>query len=158
MKKLIIYICLLLPVVAIQSCKKEFSPGNNYDFSNPLPPYAALGSTAALDVELDPDLVTPSSADFTFVLRTALQQSVTLTYSVTGAITLSNQTAVIAKNITSVAVSIPVAAGFPVDPVTQTATATVTLTKAVAADGTILALGANNVAANQKMNIVITQL
>lgn len=149
---------MLLPVVAFQSCKKEFSPGDNYGVTDPLPPYAALGSTAALDVELDPDMLTPGSADFTFILRTALQQDVTVTYSVTGAITLTNQTAVIAKNTTSVEVSIPVAAGFPVDPVTKTATATVTLTKAVAADGMVLALGANNVAANQKKNIVITQL
>src|SRR5688572_50013 len=101
MKKLIIYICLILPVVAFQSCKKEFSPGDNYGVTDPLPPYAAFSSTAAVKVELNADHITPGSATIEFILRTALQQDVTITYSVSGALTLANQTAVIKKNTTS---------------------------------------------------------
>jgi hypothetical protein len=160
MKKIIIYICLLLPVVAFQSCKKEFSPGDNYGVTDPLPPYAAFSSTAAVNVALNADRTTPGSAAIEFILRTALQQDVTITYSVSGALTLTNQIAVIPKNSTST--TLPTTPPTPIRIVvpanTAPGTAVVTLTKAVAADGMVLALGANNVAASQKKNIVITQL
>ncbi len=150
MKK-ILYICLLMPLMVFQSCKKEYSPGNNYDFSNSLPPYVAFNKTADVSVALDADHTTAGAAAFTFITRTALQQAITVTYSVTGALTLSNQTAIIARNTTSIAISVPVPAN------TAPGTAVITLTKAVAADGTVLTIGADNVAANQKANIVITQ-
>ena len=159
MKKLIIYICLLLPVVAFQSCKKEVSPGDNYEVSNPLPPYVAFSSTAAISVKLNADLVTPGSATIEFITRTALQQDITVTYSVSGAITLANQTAVIKKNNTSTTTTTPVfSVKINVPANTTPGTAVVTLNKAVAADGMELTIGANNVASSQKKNIVITQL
>ena len=160
MKKLLIYICLILPVVAFQSCKKEFSPGDNYDFSNPLAPYATFSSTAAVNVALNADRATAGSAAIEFILRTAMQQNVTITYSVSGALTLTNQTAVIPKNTTTTTLpttpATPVRITVPAN--TAPGTAVVTLEKAVAADGTVLTIGANNVAASQKKNIVITQL
>jgi hypothetical protein len=164
MKKLLIYICLILPVVAFQSCKKEISPGDNYDFSNSLPPYAAFSSTANVNVALAANRITPGSAAIEFVLRTALQKDVTITYSVSGALTLTNQTVVIPRNTTSTTIP-PVAPSttptphritVPVN--TPPGTAVVTLVSAKAADGTALTIGANNVASAQKKNIVITQL
>lgn len=165
MKKLLIYICLLLPIVAFQSCKKEFSPGDNYGVSDPLPPYAAFSSTAAVSVKLDANRTTPGSASIEFILRTALQQDVTITYSVTGALTLTNQTAVIPKNTTSTttpanppSIPDPIPVRITVPANTAPGTAVVTLVSAKAADGTALTIGANNVASAQKKNIVITQL
>ncbi|MCC8424398.1 hypothetical protein [Mucilaginibacter sp. UR6-11] len=150
MKK-IIYICLLMPLV-FQSCKKAYSPGDNYPIVNVLPPYAAFKSLATVNVKLNADHVTPGAAAFTFLIRTALQQTVTVTYSVSGAITLTNQTAVIPRDATTVAISVPVPAG------TAPGTATIVLNKAVAADGTVFTIGQDNVAANQKASIKITQL
>lgn len=148
MKKLL-YICLLMPLV-FQSCKKAYSPGDNYDFSNPLPPYVALKSTAAITVAQG------ASASVPFILRTSLQQIVTVTYSVSGAVTLANQTVIIPRDATTGTATIAIPAGTIVAPAT-TATATVTLVKGVAADGTVLTLGADNVAANQKLTLKITQ-
>lgn len=148
MKKLLIYICLLLPVVAFQSCKKEFSPGDNYDFSNPLPPYINIRTTA-LTVKQG------NTATFAFTMRTAMQQTVTVVYSVSGAVTLANQTATIPKEAVTANGSFVVPANTIVPPAT-TATATVTLVSATAADGTKLTIGQNNVAANQKFTLNIT--
>jgi len=154
MKKLIIYICLLLPLVGFQSCKKAYSPGDNYDFSNPLPPYVAFKSTAAVSVKLKADHTTAGSATFGFLTRTALQQAITVTYTITGgALAAANQTVVIPRDaVTSANVVIAVPAN------TAPGTSTVTLNKAVAADGTVLTIGPDNVAANQTLKIVVTQL
>jgi hypothetical protein len=139
----------LLPFVAFQSCKKAASPGDNYDFSSSLPPYVALSSTAARSIK-NPTIDTTVAVGF--LVRTALQQSITVTYSVSGAITQANQTVTIPRNAVSVNASIPFAKNILVAPTTSL-TATVTLLRAVAADGTVLALGANNVASAQKVDI-----
>jgi hypothetical protein len=152
MKKLL-YICLLLPLVAFQSCKKAHSPGDNYDFSNSLPPYVAFKSTADVKVKLAADHATAGSATFAFVMRTGMEQTVTVSYSVSGALTLTGQTVVIAKEtVTSPNVVINVPAG------TAPGTAIIKLDKAVTADGKTLTLGADNNAAKQVANIIITQL
>ena len=148
MKKLIIYICLLMPLVAFQSCKKEISPGDNYDFSNSLPAYITIRTTP-LTVKQG------NTATFAFTLRTAFQQPVTIVYSVSGAITLANQTATIARDVVTGNGSFVVPANTIVAPAT-TATATVTLVSATLADGTKLTIGADNVAANQKFTLNIT--
>lgn len=152
MKKLI-YICLLLPLVAFQSCKKAASPGDNYDFSNPLPPYAEFKSLAGVSVKLAADKITPGTAKVAFILRTALQQDVTVTYSVSGAITAANQTIIIPKNTVS-----SLDASINVPALTAPGTAVVTLDKVVAADGSVLAIGKDNIATKQKVTITITQL
>ena len=148
MKKLIIYICLLLPVVALQSCKKEYSPGNNYDFSSSMPAYITIRTTP-LTVKQG------NTATFALTLRTAFQQPVTVVYSVSGAVTLANQTATIARDAATGSGSFVVPANTIVPPAT-TATATVTLVSATTADGTKLTIGADNVAANQKFTLNIT--
>lgn len=148
MKKLI-YICLLMPL-AFQSCKKEFSPGDNYDFSNSLPPYVAFRALTPITVKEG------ASASLPFGMRTSLQQTVTVTYSVTGAVNLANQMFVIPKEATSANGSVAIPAGTIVAPAT-TATATVTIVKAVKEDGTALTIGANNVASAQTITLNITK-
>jgi hypothetical protein len=142
-----------MPLVAFQSCKKAASPGDNYDFSNPLPPYVAFKATTGVSVKLAADKTTAGTAKVAFITRTALQQAITVTYSVTGAVTLANQTIVIPRDATTSAdASITIPAN------TTPGTAVVTLDKAVAADGTVFALGADNVVSKQKVTITITQL
>nr|WP_121269925.1 hypothetical protein [Pedobacter schmidteae] len=142
-------IIILLSITAIfllQACEKK-GPGDNYDFSNSLPPYVALSSTTALN----PVQGTP--ANVTFLVKTAIQQKVTITYKVEGAINLPNQTVVLDREAYTVAVSIPTA-GTIVAPAT-TATATLTLVSAVMADGTAMTIGSKNDPQNQKVVINI---
>jgi hypothetical protein len=148
MKKIIIYICLLLPVVAFQSCKKEFSPGDNYGVSESLPAYINIRTTP-LTVKQG------ATATFAFTLRTSFQAPVTVVYSVSGAVNLANQTATIPRDAVTANGSFVVPANTIVPPAT-TATATVTLVSATTADGTKLTIGQNNVAANQKFTLNIT--
>ena len=147
MKK--IFFALFILAAVFQSCDKHTSLGDNYDLSNTLPPYVALSSTASKTVAQG------ASTSVTFQLRTALQQKVTVTYSVTGAVNLPNQTVVIDREKTSVVVPINIPANTIVAPAT-TATATLTLVKAVKEDGTELTIGSKNNPATQKVTINIT--
>lgn len=148
MKKIFLYIAVIA-LLSTQSCDKYSSPGDEYDFSNSLPPYVALSSTAAKTVKQG------TSTTVTFQLRTSLQQAATVTYDVTGGgVNLTNQTAVIDRDKTSViaTVNIPVVIVAPA----TTATATLTLVKATTADGRLLTIGAKNNPATQKVTINIT--
>jgi hypothetical protein len=147
MKK--IFFAIFILAVFLQSCDKHTSLGDNYDLSNTLPPYVALSSTAAKTVKQG------ASTTVTFQLRTALQQKVTVTYNVTGAVNLSNQTAVIDRDKTSVVATSNIPANTIVAPAT-TATATLTLVKAVTESGTELTIGSKNTPATQKVTINIT--
>ncbi len=117
------------------------------DLSNTLPPYVELKSTSAMEVEQG------KAAAVTFQMRTGLQQKVTITYDVTGAINLPNQTLVLNRDELSGTVNLPTA-GTIVPPATS-ATATVTLKSAVTENGTQLTLGSKNNPASQKMTINI---
>ncbi len=139
---------MLLPVVAFQSCKKEVSPGDNYGVTDPLPAYINIRTTA-LTVKQG------ATATFAFTLRTSFQQPVTVVYSVTGGVTLANQTATIPRDAVTANGSFVVPANTIVLPAT-TATATVTLISATTADGTKLTIGQNNIAANQKFTLNVT--
>ncbi len=148
MKKIFLYISVIA-LLGTQSCDKYSSPGDEYDFSNSLPPYVALSSTAAKTVKQG------TSTTFTFQLRTSLQQATTVTYDVTGGgVNLTNQTAIIDRDKTSVVatVNIPVVIVAPA----TTATAILTLVKATTADGKLLTVGAKNTPATQKVTINIT--
>ncbi|HEX7903022.1 MAG TPA: hypothetical protein VF487_04005 [Chitinophagaceae bacterium] len=148
MKKIVLYISVL-GLLTVQSCEKDASPGDNYDFSTSLPPYVALSSTAAKTVKQG------TSTTFTFQMRTAMQQKVTVYYDVTGGgVNLTNQTAVIDRDKTSVVatVNIPVVIVAPA----TTATATLTVVKAVADDGSLLTIGSKNNPTTQKVTLNIT--
>jgi len=146
MKKIII----LMSVIAcflFQACDKK-GPGDNYDFSNSLPPYVALSSTAAKTIKQG------TSGTFNFTLKTSLQQVVTVTYNITGAVTLTNQTATIARDALTGTATVAIPANTIVAPNTS-AVATLTVVKATKADGTALTLGSTNNAASQKVTINI---
>ncbi|HWJ92769.1 MAG TPA: hypothetical protein VNR87_16750 [Flavisolibacter sp.] len=149
MKK-IFFILTAFSAFCLASCEQDDSPGDNYDFSNSLPPYVALSSTATKTVKQG------GSTTFTFQTRTAMQQQITVTYNVTGAVTLNNQTVVIDRDKTSAVATVNIPNGVIVPPATS-ATATLTLVKAVTADGRELTLGQKNNPASQKVTINITQ-
>lgn len=149
MKKFIIYICLLMPL-AIQSCKKEYSPGDNNDFSNQLPPYITFRNTNAITAQEGMPFTVPLG------LRTSLQQTVTVTLSITGAVNVPSYTVTVPVESTSFNGSVTIPVGGIVAPAT-TAAATISLVKAVTADGTALTIGANNVASAQKIAVTITK-
>jgi ABC-type proline/glycine betaine transport system ATPase subunit len=144
-------IFLALSVVALfslSSCDKKDSPGDNWDLSNSLPPYVALSSTAAKTIHQG------TSTTVTFQMRTAMQQTVTVTYDVTGAVNLANQTVVFDREKISVNATVNIPNNVIVPPAT-TATATLTLTKAVTADGKMLTIGSKNTPATQKVTLNI---
>ncbi|SMC73789.1 hypothetical protein SAMN04488101_102598 [Pedobacter nyackensis] len=143
MKKIIVLLSITA-VFLLQACEKK-GPGDNYDFSNSLPPYVALSSTAAVSVKQG------TAANISFLVKTAIQQQVTITYKVTGAINIPSATVVLNREAFTVAASIPTA-GSIVAPAT-TATATLTLVSAVKADGTVLTIGSKNDPQNQKVVI-----
>lgn len=147
MKK-IAFTLLLLSTIMV-CCKKEYQ-GDSYDFSNTLPPYVALSSTDAITVGQD------TSINITFSMRTALQQNVTVTYSLTGAINIPDQTVVIARDKTSSDVTVVIPPNVVASPV-DTATAILTLAKAVTADGKNLTIGQTNDPHTQKVAINITE-
>ena len=148
MKK--IFISILTLAAMVQSCDKHVSPGDYFDLSNTLPHYVALSSTA------DKTVKQGSSTTVAFQLRTALQQKVTVYYDVTGGgVNLNNQTVVIDLERTSATATIDIPANVIVAPATS-ATATLTLVKAVADDGALLTIGAKNNPQTQKLNINIT--
>lgn len=139
----------MVSIFLLQSCEKK-GPGDNYDFTNSLPPYVALSSTAAKTIKQG------ASGTFTFVMKTSMQQAVTVTYNVSGAVTLTGQTATIVRDALSGTATVAIPAGTIVSPATS-AVATLTVVKAVKADGTVLTLGSTNNAAAQKVTINITQ-
>jgi hypothetical protein len=148
MKK--IFFAIFILTVLIQSCGKHESPGDNFDLTNTLPPYVALSSTSAKTVKQG------ASTTFTFQLRTALQQKVTVYYDVTGGgINLTNQTVVIDREKTSAVATVNIPANIIVAPATS-ATATLVLVKAVADNGMLLTIGSKNNPTTQKVTINVT--
>jgi hypothetical protein len=142
MKKFILCTYVLITcLVVFQGCKKD-SLGDASPINNVLPPYVQFTSKAAQTVTQG------TAVTLGFTLRTGLQQVVTVTYSVSGAFTLT-QTATIAANSLTGSTSINV-------PANVTGAATVTLVKATKADGTALTIGQDNVPANQKVVLNIT--
>lgn len=134
--------------LVLASCDRADAPGDNYDFSNNLPPYVTLSSTTAKTVHQG------SSTTVTFQMRSGLQQAVTVYYDITGAVNMPGQTAVIDRDKLNVVATINIPANVIVPPATS-ATATLTVTKAVAADGTLLTLGQKNNPASQKVTLNI---
>lgn len=143
MKKIIVLVSLL-SIVMFQSCKKHESPGDNFDFSNSLPSYVAIKSLD--DIEAAPgDEVTVD-----LQLRTSIQQKITVTYKVEGAVTITNGTVEIVKESKAgtVKFTIPANAATP-------STATFTILKAQTEDGQALTIGQDANAAAQKVTVLI---
>ncbi|AFD08380.1 hypothetical protein [Solitalea canadensis] len=139
----ILFLFSVISVVLLQSCEKD-SPGDNYEFTNTLPPYVTIQSLKTVTV------VAGESATVNLQMRTSLQQKVTATYKVDGAIKLNDQTVVIERDKTTASISILVPAELAVG-----SESTLTLVKAVTESGETLTIGQDNVAANQKVKIVV---
>ncbi|HZH37745.1 MAG TPA: hypothetical protein VEX65_10730 [Flavisolibacter sp.] len=146
MKKLLFFFSL--SACLLQGCIKEDVGMNTIDLSNTLQPYVELTSTAAKTVKQG------AATTVAFRMRTGLQQKVTVHYDVTGAVNLPNQTLVLDKEALTGTATINVPANVIVAPATS-ATATVTLRKAVKEDGTELTIGAKNTPATQKVTLNI---
>jgi len=115
-----------------------------------LPPYVTISNLAERTVYQDTTL------NFTFQMRTSLQQPVTVTYEVTGALNMPNQTVVIDRDKTSAVAPVTIPGNIITTPGT-TATATLKLLKAVTADGKSLTIGQNNDPGKQMVAINITE-
>lgn len=148
MKNIFLFL-LITASVLFQACDKT-SPGDNFDFSNSLPPYVTISNLAERTVYQDTTL------NFTFQMRTSLQQPVTVTYEVTGAVNLPNQIAVIDRDKTSAVATVTIPGNIITTP-GATATATLKLLKAVTADGKSLTLGRDNDPGKQMVAINITE-
>lgn len=147
MKKIIILFSILTLAV-LQSCKKDPSPGDNFDFSNSLPPYVTIESLD--DVEAAPG----DNVKITLQMRTSLQQAVTATYKVEGALNIASATVVFAKEAKQAIVTLAIPTNAIVPPATSSEV-TFTLLKAQTADGRLLTIGQNADAAAQKVLIAI---
>jgi hypothetical protein len=124
------------------SCDKE-SSGTINDFSNSLPAYVDLaGAQDTLEVSEG------DSVALTFNMRTAIQQAVTITYSVSAPVSLTDQTVVIPRNLLKGTGSFKIPEGVVTDP-SGSEYATMTVTKATTADGESLTLGRYNDATTQ---------
>lgn len=147
MKKIVVP--LLSSLLLFAACNKKDAGTAGLDFSNTVPPYVELTSTATKTVKQG------SSVSIAFQMRQALQQKVTVYYDVTGGgVNLTNQTVTFDKEKTSATASVAIPANVIVPPATS-ATATFTVKKAVKEDGTELTLGSKNTPATQKLTINI---
>lgn len=135
MKKISIILSASLAVLLFSACEKE-SSGDNVLQGTFTVPYASVAPSVT---EFEPP-TKDTTAPFAFSIRRAMNQNVTVSYAVSGVVTLNNQTVVIAKNTTSKAVLVPLRANIVVPP--ATGKVTITVSKAVMDDGTVLRLGA----------------
>jgi len=146
MKKIL---AIILPLVILfQSCDKEDAGLDGIDLSNTIPPYVELTSTAAKEVQQG------TSATVAFQMRAAMQETVTITYNITGAVNQPNQTVVIDRNKTTANATVSIPNNVIVAPATS-AVATLTVVKAQTASGRMLTLGAKNDPSKQKLTINI---
>lgn len=147
MKRILIAIISIAAV--LQACNKDIG-SEGFDLSNSIPPYVELSTTAAKTVKQG------ASTTFTFQMRSAFQETVTVTYDVTGGgVNLTNQTVTIARNAFTSVATVNIPNNIIVAPATG-ATATLTLVKAQTASGRLLTIGAKNTPATQKVTINIT--
>lgn len=146
--KRIIIILSIINTIFLFGCKKEDSPGDNFDFSNSIAPYVTIESLD--DIEAAPG----DEIEFNFQMRTSLQQPVTVTYKMEGAVNIPSGTITIEKEAKEALVSYTIPANIIVPPATS-ANITFTLVKAQTADGKLLTIGQNADAASQKVSVLI---
>ena len=144
-----LFIVSAIAVVFITSCDKE-SSGTIHDFSNTLPAYVDLtgaGSTV--------DVAPGDTASVTLVMRNAIQQDVTITYSVSAPVGATDQTFTIPRNLLRGTGKFKI----PDDALgtSDTVTATLNITKAATADGQLLTLGRYNDPASQTITYSIAE-
>lgn len=145
MKKFIILISIIT-LSAFQSCKKNDSPGDNYDFSNSVAPYVTIKGLG--DIEVTAGEVVP----VTLQMRSSIQQTVTATYKVTGIINTPSATVVFPVEAKEAKASLTIPNTAAVG-----STATFTLVSAKTGDGRSLTIGQNANSAGQTFTIEVVQ-
>ena len=143
----ILFISLL--ATTFFACDKT-NEGDNYLKGEFVTQYVEITAAFEDDPDLDYVAAVEGEEDFlvTFQVRNAFQQEIIVSYDVSGAINLPNQTVVIPRGQLSVDVEIPLPQGTVVPPATH-ADALVTLKKGVLKDGTALRIGYNTDPADQ---------
>ncbi|TKC58139.1 hypothetical protein FBD94_19515 [Pedobacter hiemivivus] len=131
MKKIIILMSIVTAFL-LQSCEKK-GPGDNYDFSDSLPPYVEISSKAQLTI------VAGANGTIAVRLKTAVQEPVVVKYAVSGTFTTTG-TVTIPKGVLAANVILPV----PIATVPGNAAFTITGATKGATNLTIGALGANS--------------
>ncbi len=142
--KNLIYIVALSMVTMLGACGKE-ELGREFDFSDSLPPYLIINKTPIR-------VVAGESASVRFTMRYGLSQPVTVTYNVSGAVQLTNQTAVFEKFVLNKDIEIAIPEDAEV-----ASTAVVTLVDAVKEDGTKLTLGRYGDVSTERANIIVVE-
>lgn len=100
MKKILILMTIMTAFL-LQSCEKK-GPGDNYDFSNSLPPYVEISSKTSSTV------VEGTSLAVAVRLKTAVQEPVLVNYTVSGAFTTTGTITIPRGTLTaSVTLAIP---------------------------------------------------
>ncbi|WP_133159394.1 hypothetical protein [Solitalea longa] len=145
MKKLLILLTAL-SALSLQACEKD-SPGDNYDFSTSIPPYITIQSLK------DQVVKQGASATVNLQMRTSLQQEVTATYKLTGAINLDNQTTVVERDKTTGLITVAIPANMAVG-----SEVVVTLVKAITKDGMSMTIGQDNNPDKQKVTIKVAPM
>ncbi|SFC47955.1 hypothetical protein SAMN05421747_11240 [Parapedobacter composti] len=148
MKRVCVFL-YMLPLLSIMAACEEESLGDNFNFDQKVAAYVAFNSTAAVNVKEGEDVT------FSFEVRTAMQQDITITYVVSGDFDIDEQSVVLPRNSMSVSTTLSIPEGTIVEPAT-TATATVSLLKAVTSDGRELSIGRLNDPETQKKVLNIT--
>ena len=134
-RNLIIFFSFFMLVIT--GCEKE-SSGDNVLQGTFVPPYADVSTLVG---KIDPP-TKDSAVNFQFSIRSAVNkkdEKVTISYNVSGAVTLNNQTVVIDRNSLETEVPITIPGKLIVPP--ATGSVVITITKAVFANGNMLRLG-----------------
>ncbi|MEQ7798356.1 Calx-beta domain-containing protein [Pedobacter sp. ASV1-7] len=140
MKKIIVLLSITAAFL-LQACEKK-GPGDNYDFSNSLPPYVEISDKAQLKV------VEGTNAVVQVRLKTAVQEPVTVNYNVTGTFSTSG-TVTIPRDALTANVTIAV-------PANSSGNATFKITEATKGS-TKLTIGAKGVNSNEVRSLLITK-
>jgi hypothetical protein len=140
MKKIIVLLSLTAAFL-LQACEKK-GPGDNYDFSNSLPPYVEISDKAQLKV------VEGTNAVIQVRLKTAVQEPVIVSYAISGTFATSG-TVTIPRDALVANVTIPI-------PANTSGNATFKITDAVKGS-TKLTIGAKGVNSNEVRSILISK-
>ncbi|SDL88893.1 Calx-beta domain-containing protein [Pedobacter sp. ok626] len=121
----------------LQSCEKK-GPGDNYDFSNSLPPYVEISAKTQLSV------LEGTNATIAVRLKTAVQEPVVVNYAVSGAFSTTGSVT-IPRGVLSANVTLPIPSTLvPPGSTAVNASFKITGAKKGSTDLTIGALGVNS--------------
>lgn len=146
-KSTIGFICIL--AVTMAACDKE-SAGTDYDFGDSLPPYIQITDKTPVEA------IAGDTVLIDFNIRTAVQEDVTITYDVAGAVSQPGATVVLERNARIVETMLVIPDGLIAAPDT-TAAITVTLKNAVGTKGQPFRVGRIGEPESESMMITVVE-